>query len=123
MYNLLYKSVKFIYDLSPNIKKPLYNYIYPKPKRKTISKKTRLLVWQKVNTNLIGVCYCCGDSLQMKNMHVAHIIPHIKEGTTNMNNLVPTCMHCNLQMKTSNLYDYIKKNNLKGPGSKINLQF
>lgn len=116
MYNLLYNGFKFMYSLSPNIRKPIYNYIYPKPKRKKIPKKTKLLVWQKINNNDVGVCYCCGDGLHKKNMHIAHIVPHSKGGTIEVTNLVPTCMNCNLRMGTVNLYEFIKVNKLKGPG-------
>ena len=99
MWSLLYKSYKLI-----------YNYMYPTPKRKSISKKTRMLVWQKINgSKLTGVCYCCGDVLQYKNMHVAHAVPFSLKGRENLNNLYPTCMHCNLTCGTQNLHAFKKR--------------
>ena len=103
MWSILYKSYKLI-----------YNYMYPAPKRKSISKKTRLLVWQKINGNkLTGICYCCGDVLQYKNMHCAHNLANKHFGATDVSNLYPTCMHCNLSCGTQNLHVFKKRINKK----------
>lgn len=79
------------------IYKSFMNYMYPKPKRQSISPKLRLDVWSKVNKKSLGVCYCCNDPLHIKNMHVAHDKPHAHGGSIALSNLYPTCMHCNLK--------------------------
>ena len=92
-----------------NLLKTVYKYIssfYYPPKRKAISPKLRQQVWEKVNHKSMGVCYCCNDPLHIKNMHVAHNIPHAKGGTIQLSNLYPTCMHCNLQCGKKDLFTY-----------------
>jgi len=93
-----------MFSLLNHIYKYVKNYYYPK--RKTISKQLRLNVWAKINKKDMGVCYCCNDPLHIKNMHVAHVIPHALGGTIALNNLYPTCMHCNLSCGKNNLHDY-----------------
>ena len=100
--------------------KLVINYWYPTPKRKNIPKKTRMLVWQKVNGNKdTGVCYCCNEKLSIRNFHCSHRIAHANGGKIELSNLFPTCMHCNLSMGKTELYTYIKKKHLTGPGSKL----
>lgn len=99
MFNLLYK-----------ISKAVITYFYPTEKRKHISQKLRLNVWSKINgSDKIGHCYCCNDTLHIKNMHVAHAIPHAHGGTIELSNLYPTCMHCNLACGKTNLHVYKAK--------------
>lgn len=96
-----------------------YNYFYPPVKRKAIPKRIKEAVWYKYNKNQpIGQCYCCGKQIDKLNYHNAHVISHKNGGSITIENLRPTCMNCNLSCGKQNLYDFIKKNNLKGPGSK-----
>src|SRR5438445_9193730 len=93
-----------------------YNYWFPPIKRKAIPKKIKEAVWVKYNNNnFIGHCYCCGRQIDKLNYHNAHVIPHSLNGPISVENLRPSCMSCNLRMKTKNLYQFIKDNNLKGP--------
>jgi 5-methylcytosine-specific restriction endonuclease McrA len=100
--------------------KLVYNYFYPPIKRKAIPKRIKEAVWVKYNENrFIGKCYCCGRQIDKLNYHNAHVVSHKEGGLITVDNLRPSCMSCNLRMGKKNLYQFIKDNKLKGPGSKL----
>ncbi|MDE2107210.1 MAG: HNH endonuclease, partial [Patescibacteria group bacterium] len=41
-------------------------------------------------------CYYCGVILTTDSFHVDHKIPKYSNGTDDLNNLVPTCIKCNI---------------------------
>lgn len=107
--NIIYKILKLT-----------YNYFYPPIKRKAIPKRIKETVWIKYNgQHFNGLCYCCGKHIDKLNYHNAHVISHAHHGTISVENLRPTCMSCNLSMGKKNLYQFIKDNKLKGPGSQF----
>jgi len=74
--------------------------------KKAIPQKIRKEVWKKRNKSLNGNCYCCNAEIEYDNFHCGHIIAESKGGPTILSNLEPTCMNCNLGMRTQNLDDY-----------------
>ena len=84
-----------------------------KPRKKTISKALKLLVW---NTNIgeeIGKikCPCCNNNfISQGNFEVGHIIAEANGGLTNKDNLKPICSVCNKSMGTMNLFKFKKIN-------------
>lgn len=50
-----------------------------------------------------GICACCGRKLNLKSMTVEHIIPLIRGGKNEMENLIALCYDCN-QLKGNMLY-------------------
>lgn len=90
-----------------------YHYFYPPVKRKAIPKKIKDQVWIKYNGyNHVGKCYVCGCRIDRLNYHNAHVISHKDGGDISVDNLRPTCCHCNLSMGKKNLYTF-KTNVLK----------
>lgn len=102
------------------------NNSHPKSKNKIkprdrIPPKIRDSVWIAYHGNKTsGICYCCGLPIQRYNAgwHCSHVISDDKKGPTTLDNLRTCCPHCNLSMGNCNLYVYIDKKKLKGPGSR-----
>jgi hypothetical protein len=87
--------------------------------RPKISQDLKITVWNKRNKAkaeneesggeiYIGQCYCCDDELKFSNMECGHIIPHVKGGGIDIENLEPICKSCNTQMGIMNLHDFKK---------------
>ena len=80
--------------------------------RPKISQDLRLDVWNKRNRNIYnedhhrGKCFCCSDELKYSNMECGHIVPHVKGGSIDLNNLEPICRGCNTQMGIMNLNEF-----------------
>jgi 5-methylcytosine-specific restriction endonuclease McrA len=93
--------------------------IWGREKQRSIPKDIRNSVWLKYHgSKNEGVCYCCGSSIDNKHgWHCSHVLSRNKGGKDTVENLRTCCQHCNLSMGNCNLYVYIKKRNLKGPGS------
>ena len=73
--------------------------------RKPIPKKIRELVYQKYN----GHCAYCGCKLEYKDMQVDHVISvYGKDGSNNLDNLMPTCRMWNFYKSTYSLDDFRK---------------
>ncbi len=74
---------------------------------KQFSNKKRFLVFLKTN----GKCSVCKKSLSLeyihKNTHMAvdHLIPRIKGGGNNIENLFPICHSCNSAKKDHSVFD------------------
>lgn len=56
-----------------------------------ISKTKRMKVMEKTNFR----CAYCGVELPENYHAVEHVIPKCKGGSNNIDNLLPTCLHCN----------------------------
>ena len=73
--------------------------------RKPIPKKIREQVYQKYN----GHCAYCGCELEYKDMQVDHVISvYGKDGSNDLDNLMPTCRMCNFYKSTYSLDDFRK---------------
>lgn len=102
------------------IYKSIINYLFPVVKRKPIPKKIRTQVWIKYNgPGEYGICYACGRNIDIYNYHAAHVVSHKDGGKAIVENLRPTCAHCNTSCGKKNLYTFIKDKKLKGPGCKF----
>jgi hypothetical protein len=64
---------------------------HPKPKRKAISKKLRLLILERDGYR----CRLCGRTAKETKLEVDHRIPVVKGGTDSLNNLWTLCIDCN----------------------------
>lgn len=55
-------------------------------------------------------CYVCNlNNITLFNCHAGHIIARARGGKTTVDNIIPICAPCNLEMGTENLEDYKKK--------------
>jgi hypothetical protein len=64
----------------------------PREEREHIPAAVRRLVFKRDN----GACRYCGASLTMKTMHVDHVHPVSRGGSSATTNLVASCRDCNL---------------------------
>lgn len=95
-------SVSWILNLKKDIE---ILYVY-KPKMK-ISITMKKYVWKKRNgSSMDGKCFCCDEFLEYNNLHCGHIVSELNGGLTNLDNLEPICMICNLSMGTKNMNVY-----------------
>ena len=75
-------------------------------KRQPISAKTRLKVLDRDNY----ACQICGATIaDGATLHIDHIIPLSKGGTSDENNLQVLCKHCNLAKNNSMNLEHDKK--------------
>ena len=73
--------------------------------RKQIAQKIRKQVYEKYN----GHCAYCGCKLEYKDMQVDHVISvYGKDGSNDLDNLMPTCRMCNFYKSTYSLDDFRK---------------
>ena len=73
--------------------------------RKPIPKDVRKQVYQKYN----GHCAYCGCPIEYKDMQVDHVIPvYGKDGSNDLDNLMPTCRMCNFYKSIYSLDDFRK---------------
>jgi hypothetical protein len=63
----------------------------PKPNRKAVSKKLRLLILERDGYR----CCLCGKTAKETKLEVDHKIPVAKGGTDSLNNLWTLCVDCN----------------------------
>lgn len=70
----------------------------------------RTQVWKKHTCNIVdeGHCYVCDKRLYFSDMECGHIIAHALGGDTSLENLMPVCKSCNLDMGIMNLEEYKK---------------
>lgn len=74
--------------------------------RKSISKHTRLKVYQKYN----GHCAYCGCQLALKDMQVDHIQSvYWYNGANDIENYNPACRMCNFYKSTMTIEDFRKR--------------
>lgn len=66
---------------------------HKEPVRKYITNAIKAIVWKKTD----GYCYHCEARLNpFDNFHVDHLIAISQGGTDDIENLVPSCIACNL---------------------------
>ena len=81
--------------------------------KKTIPKALREQVWiNTIGKKFSSKCTIswCTNTITPFDYHCAHIIPESKNGSTTIENLVPTCSKCNLSM--SNNYTVVEWNDI-----------
>ena len=81
--------------------------------KKTIPKALREQVWiNTIGKKFSSKCTIswCANTITPFDYHCAHIIPESKNGSTTIENLVPTCSKCNLSM--SNNYTVVEWNDI-----------
>jgi hypothetical protein len=112
------ESLKKIYPkraMKANTKQGLMLGLIMNIPKKHISPRLRNQVWRKMNPNkLIGECTICKKSIDRDNdqWHCSHIKSEFNGGHTTLENLIPCCPNCNLQMgiQDANEYSRIKYN-------------
>ena len=75
-------------------------------KKKKISKTIRRRVWNDFSSNSEECCPLCVDMISIDNFHASHIIPEAKGGKVLIDNLVPLCSKCNIEMGTKTMEEY-----------------
>ena len=78
-------------------------------KKIPIPVRLREIVWNAHFQTLHGQCYVCQMAITFSTFHCAHVIAEANGGSTNAENLKPTCSSCNLSMGTQNLEEYKQK--------------
>ena len=81
--------------------------------KKIIPKALREQVWiNTIGKKFSSKCTIswCTNTITPFDYHCAHIIPESKNGSTTIENLVPTCSKCNLSM--SNNYTVVEWNDI-----------
>jgi hypothetical protein len=84
------------------------NLACDKNMRTRIPYTIREQVWKKINTNLsdIGECFTCNKDLYFCDMECGHIKAHALGGSNNIDNLMPICKKCNVDMGIMDLLSY-----------------
>lgn len=85
-------------------------------KKEKIPATVRNSVWEIYNgPNSISKCFCCDvESISKANFVCGHILAENKNGTVDLENLVPLCSSCNLSMGTQHMFEFMKKYKMLG---------
>ena len=92
-----------------------------KPKKKSVPKVVKDLVWSKWIGDDIArhSCMCCEvNIIKMNSFHCGHIVAESNGGATSVENLKPICAACNLSMGTDNFDDFKKRCGFVGGAKK-----
>jgi 5-methylcytosine-specific restriction endonuclease McrA len=83
------------------------------PKRKTVPKVQRQLLWERDYGNVAKAkCVCCGiQDVSLLTAEAGHIIPHSKGGTYDSDNLRLICRTCNADMGSEHMDEFMKRHN------------
>ena len=87
-------------------------------KRTSIPGALRKEVWDTyVGQRTSAKCLCCNKNeitpfTYCKTFHAGHIISHVNGGETVIDNLLPICRDCNMNMGSTNWDDYVETNHL-----------
>lgn len=92
-------------------------------KERQVPADMRLALWKNYHeVDEYGKCYTCGCTLLPSQIwHAAHVVAVSKGGLTELSNLRTCCRTCNLGMRNQNMYAFICRKKLTGPGS-LNVQ-
>lgn len=52
-----------------------------------------------LNKRASGVCYYCGRSVPARELTMDHVVPLVRGGKSEKNNIVPACRECNYKKK------------------------
>jgi hypothetical protein len=103
----LYRSYEWVDRLTEPFEEQEHKAIVVK--RNTVPASLRNKLWEKrFGDKTQGECYCCKDIIRITAFSAAHIKSVRDGGDNSLDNLEPTCFHCNAEMGTMNLYDYKK---------------
>ena len=76
-------------------------------KRKSIPKKVKNDVWNKINgESYTGLCQVCNNKINILEYHTGHIISVTNGGSNEIDNLQPICSGCNQTIGSENLIHY-----------------
>ena len=87
-----------------------------KIRRPRITGEMRLAVWEKwVGQRTRAKCFCCWKACitqlsNYKTFHAGHIISDHNGGETSVDNMLPICRDCNMNMGSENWDDYVERN-------------
>ena len=86
-----------------------------KPRRTAIDGGLRIKVWEKyVGQKTRSKCFCCYNKVitpfsKCSTFHAGHIISHANGGKATIDNLLPICSDCNMNMSKENWDDYVER--------------
>lgn len=83
-----------------------------KPKRKTIPKSIKSVVWDTYVGVEIGqtLCLCCKHvKISQHNFECGHVVSDANGGELSVDNLRPICSQCNKSMSTKNMAEFMKE--------------
>ena len=93
----------------------------PKPvkktRRKSLDSSLRIKVWETyIGQQTQGRCFCCHDGQRpirpfsySNTFQAGHIISHANGGADTVENLLPICRDCNMNMGAENWDDYVAR--------------
>lgn len=76
-----------------------------RPKTRTVSTARRREIYERDN----GMCYLCGISLNLKDIHLDHLIPSSRGGDSSPENLAVACAFCNQSRGSRITIDQLRK--------------
>ncbi len=85
------KTGKGLIKLINNLKKNRSNEKVKEKKRSSLTKKQRLLIFNKTD----GRCHICGIELDINEYQADHVKAHSAGGLHSENNYLPSCFTCN----------------------------
>lgn len=87
----------------------LYNYMKTnfRLNRQPIYDKLRDEVWYNAFNEPMGNCFCCKNEIQIYNFDCGHIVSVHDNGESIIQNLLPICHTCNLDMGITNMNIYM----------------
>ena len=88
-----------------------------KTRRKSLGSSLRIKVWETyIGQKTQGYCFCCHDAQHpirpfsySNTFQAGHIISHANGGADAIENLLPICRDCNMNMGAENWDDYIAR--------------
>ena len=76
-------------------------------------------VWLKSGSDIPnGICYVCGNELCYNEFEAGHITALANGGSNDLSNFRPIHRNCNGDMRTENMYEYVKRKGIMGPALK-----
>ena len=97
------------------LNKHLENCKGTKKKRSSIPGILRKQVWERyIGQRTTSKCFCCNKNeitpfTYCNTFHAGHIISHHNGGKTSIENLLPICRDCNMNMGSENWDEYIER--------------
>ena len=88
-----------------------------RPRRKSLNSKLRIQVWETyIGQKTHGLCFCCWDTTNpvrpfsySNTFQAGHIISYANGGKDAIENLLPICRDCNMNMGAENWDDYVAR--------------
>ena len=91
--------------------------VFQKKRRRALGSELRIQVWETyIGQNTQGLCFCCWNSeypirpfSYSNTFQAGHIISRANGGKDAIENLLPICRDCNMNMSAENWDDYIER--------------